>query len=477
MAEERVEPKPIDLGEYKFGFHDDVQPILSTGKGLNEAVIRELSAAKNEPEWMLEFRLKSFETFKKMPMQTWGADLSEIDFDDLIYYQKPSDKPARSWDEVPEKIKETFERIGIPEAERAYLAGASAQYESEVVYHNMKEEFEKLGIIFTDTDSALKEYPDLFKQYFAKLVPPTDNKLAALNSAVWSGGTFIYVPKGVKVDVPLQTYFRINNENTGQFERTLIIVDEGASVHYVEGCTAPTYSSNSLHAAIVEIFANIGFSIAEGPEIEDDWHNFTALNLPEYHPARDMQDTFFIQTRPDILLHTHTSSVEVRYMEQNQPPIRIIAPGRVYRNEDISARSHCLFHQIEGLYIDTNVSFVDLKQTLLYFTKEMFGKSKIRLRPSYFPFTEPSAEMDIYWGLNNEIDYRITKGTGWLEIMGCGMTDPNVLKNCNIDPEKYSGFAFGIGLERVAMLLYQIGDIRAFYENDVRFLEQFKSSI
>ena len=228
---------------------------------------------------------------------------------------------------------------------------------------------------------------------------------------------------------------------------------------------------------IIEVFANIGFNIAEGPEIEDDWHNFTALNLPEYHPARDMQDTFFIQTRPDILLHTHTSSVEVRYMEQHQPPIRIIAPGRVYRNEDISARSHCLFHQIEGLYIDTNVSFADLKQTLLYFTKEMFGKSKIRLRPSYFPFTEPSAELDIYWGLNNEIDYRITKGTGWLEIMGCGMTDPNVLKNCNIDPEKYSGFAFGIGLERVAMLLYQIGDIRAFYENDVRFLEQFRSSI
>ena len=228
---------------------------------------------------------------------------------------------------------------------------------------------------------------------------------------------------------------------------------------------------------IIEVFANIGFNIAEGPEIEDDWHNFTALNLPEYHPARDMQDTFFIQTRPDILLHTHTSSVEVRYMEQHQPPLRIIAPGRVYRNEDISARSHCLFHQIEGLYIDTNVSFADLKQTLLYFTKEMFGKSKIRLRPSYFPFTEPSAELDIYWGLNNEIDYRITKGTGWLEIMGCGMTDPNVLTNCKIDPQKYSGFAFGIGLERVAMLLYQIGDIRAFYENDVRFLEQFRSSI
>jgi phenylalanine--tRNA ligase, alpha subunit len=228
---------------------------------------------------------------------------------------------------------------------------------------------------------------------------------------------------------------------------------------------------------IIEIFSNVGFSIAEGPEIEDDWHNFTALNLPEYHPARDMQDTFFIQTNPDILLHTHTSSVEVRYMENHQPPIRIIAPGRVYRNEDVSARSHCLFHQIEGLYIDKGVSFADLKQTLLYFTQEMFGKSKIRLRPSYFPFTEPSAELDIYWGLNNEIDYRITKGTGWLEIMGCGMTDPNVLKNCNIDPEEYTGFAFGIGLERVAMLLYQIGDIRTFYENDIRFLEQFKSSI
>lgn len=228
---------------------------------------------------------------------------------------------------------------------------------------------------------------------------------------------------------------------------------------------------------IIDIFSNVGFNVSEGPEIEDDWHNFTALNLPEYHPARDMQDTFFIQTNPDILLRTHTSSVQVRYMENNQPPIRTISPGRVFRNEDISSRSHCIFHQVEGLYIDKDVSFADLKQTLLYFTKEMFGKSKIRLRPSYFPFTEPSAEVDIYWGLNNEIDYRITKGTGWLEIMGCGMVDPNVLKNCNINPEEYTGFAFGMGIERIAMLLYQIGDIRMFYENDVRFLEQFKSSI
>ena len=228
---------------------------------------------------------------------------------------------------------------------------------------------------------------------------------------------------------------------------------------------------------IIDIFLKIGFDISEGPEIEDDWHNFTALNLPEYHPARDMQDTFYISKNPDWLLRTHTSSVQIRHMENNKPPIRTISPGRVYRNEDISARSHCFFHQIEGLYIDKNVSFVDLKQTLLHFTKELFGKNKIRLRPSYFPFTEPSAELDIYWGLESETDHRITKGTGWLEILGCGMVDPNVLKNCGIDPEEYSGYAFGLGLERIAMLLYQIDDIRTLYENDVRFLNQFSKSI
>lgn len=225
---------------------------------------------------------------------------------------------------------------------------------------------------------------------------------------------------------------------------------------------------------IIDTFSRIGFNVSEGPEIEDDWHNFTALNLPEYHPARDMQDTFFIQTNPDILLRTHTSSVQVRYMENNQPPIRTISPGRVYRNEAISARSHCFFHQVEGLYIDKEVSFADLKQTLEHFTTEMFGKSKIRLRPSYFPFTEPSAEVDVYWGLESEIDYRITKGTGWLEIMGCGMIDPNVLENCGIDSKIYSGFAFGMGIDRIAMLLHQIGDIRLLSENDLRFLEQFK---
>ncbi|HUH26065.1 MAG TPA: phenylalanine--tRNA ligase subunit alpha, partial [Flavobacterium sp.] len=227
---------------------------------------------------------------------------------------------------------------------------------------------------------------------------------------------------------------------------------------------------------VIDIFSNIGFNVSEGPEIEDDWHNFEALNFPAHHPARDMQDTFFVQMNPDHLLRTHTSSVQVRYMENNQPPIRTISPGRVFRNEAISSRSHCIFHQVEGLYIDKDVSFADLKQTLSYFTKEMFGKSKIRLRPSYFPFTEPSAEVDVYWGLKTETDYRITKGTGWLEIMGCGMVDPNVLKASNINPEEYSGFAFGMGLERMAMLLYQIGDIRMYFENDIRFLEQFKSN-
>lgn len=234
---------------------------------------------------------------------------------------------------------------------------------------------------------------------------------------------------------------------------------------------------NTVKNRIVDIFSRIGFSLSDGPEIEDDWHNFTALNLPEHHPARDMQDTFFVEQNPDVVLRTHTSSVQIRYMEQHKPPIRILSPGRVYRNEAISARSHMMFHQIEGLYIDKNVSFADLRQTLSYFTEALFGKSKIRLRPSYFPFTEPSAEVDVYWGLETETDYRITKGTGWLEIMGCGMVDPNVLKNVNIDPEEYTGFAFGMGIERIALLLYQIGDIRLYTENDIRFLEQFKSEL
>ncbi len=280
-----------------------------------------------------------------------------------------------------------------------------------------------------------------------------------------------------------QALNNLKNAVTEKVKTILLQINDSPSKYNHEDLSRPGFpiQLGSRHPLslvknrIVDIFSQIGFNISEGPEIEDDWHNFTALNLPEYHPARDMQDTFFIQTNPDILLRTHTSSVQVRYMEKNQPPIRTISPGRVFRNEAISARSHCIFHQVEGLYIDKYVSFTDLKQTLLYFTKSLFGKSKIRLRPSYFPFTEPSAEVDIYWGLETETDNRITKGTGWLEIMGCGMVDPNVLKNCNIDHEKYSGYAFGMGVERIAMLLYQIGDIRLFFENDVRFLSQFQS--
>jgi phenylalanyl-tRNA synthetase alpha chain len=229
---------------------------------------------------------------------------------------------------------------------------------------------------------------------------------------------------------------------------------------------------------IIEIFERIGFNVADGPEIEDDWHNFTALNFPPNHPAREMQDTFFLEKDPDIALRTHTSSVQVRLMQTQKPPIRAIMPGRVFRNEAISARAHCIFHQVEGLYIDENVSLIDLKQTLYHFAKEMFGKNtKIRFRPSYFPFTEPSAEVDISCNICGGKGCNICKYTGWLEIGGSGMVDPNVLENCGIDSEKYTGFAFGMGIERMAMLKYRIQDLRLFTENDVRFLKQFKNLV
>ncbi|KRM22344.1 Fe-S cluster assembly protein SufB [Latilactobacillus graminis] len=251
MTEETTMPQ---FEEYDYGFSDDVQPVFSTGRGLTEDVVRAISREKKEPQWMLDFRLKSFHAYEKMPMPDFGPDLSDLDLEHMLYYQKATDKQYRDWEDVPDKIKATFDRLGVPEAERKYLAGSSAQYESEVVYHNMREEFEKLGIIFTDMDTGLREYPEIVQEYFSTLVKPTDNKFSALNSAVWSGGTFIYVPKGVRTDIPIQSYFRINAENSGQFERTLIIVDEGASVNYVEGCTAPSYSSDSLHAAVVEVF-------------------------------------------------------------------------------------------------------------------------------------------------------------------------------------------------------------------------------
>jgi len=250
--------KMPEIGEYKYGFRDKDVSVFRTERGLTREVVEEISRIKNEPKWMLEFRLKALDQFYKMPMPQWGGDLSDLDFDEITYYVKPSERTQRSWDEVPEEIKRTFDRLGIPEAEQKYLAGVAAQYESEVVYQNMKKELEEMGIIFKDTDSALKEHEDLFKEYFGTVVPYTDNKFAALNSAVWSGGSFIYVPKGVKCETPLQAYFRINSENMGQFERTLIIVDENASVHYVEGCTAPVYTTNSLHSAVVEIIVKKG---------------------------------------------------------------------------------------------------------------------------------------------------------------------------------------------------------------------------
>ncbi len=254
----------LDVGtEYQYGFRDEIEYVFKAEKGLNRRVVEMISYFKNEPDWMREFRLRALEIFLKKPMPTWGNTklLSEIDFDDIYYYIKPAEKQGRTWDEVPETIKNTFEKLGIPEAERKFLAGVSAQYESEVVYHSIREDLERQGVIFLDMDSGLREYPDLVRRWFGKVVPPGDNKFAALNSAVWSGGSFIYVPPGVHVEIPLQAYFRINAENMGQFERTLIIADEGSRVHYIEGCTAPIYSTDSLHSAVVELVALKGAHI------------------------------------------------------------------------------------------------------------------------------------------------------------------------------------------------------------------------
>ncbi len=250
----------LDLGQYQYGFRDSEKDYaFKSRKGLNREIVEEISFMKSEPDWMRDFRVKALEHFQKRPMPTWGAPaINEIDFDDIYYYVKASEKQGKSWEEVPETIKDTFDKLGIPQAERKFLAGVGAQYESEVVYHSLREDLQKMGVIFTDMDSALREHPEIVKQYFATIIPPNDNKFAALNSAVWSGGSFVYVPEGVRVEVPLQAYFRINTENMGQFERTLIIVEKGAYVHYVEGCTAPTYSSNSLHSAVVEIIVKEG---------------------------------------------------------------------------------------------------------------------------------------------------------------------------------------------------------------------------
>lgn len=294
------------------------------------------------------------------------------------------------------------------------------------------------------------------------------------------------IPSDQKKEIG-QLLNNLKNKVTEKIESLKIIFSSNDNKHQQDNdltrpallnYTGARHPISIIRNEIIKIFSNINYSVEEGSEIEDDWHNFSALNFPPEHPARDMQDTFFIAKDPDIALRTHTSSVQVRIMETQQPPIRIIAPGRVYRNEAISARAHAFFHQVEGLYIDTDVSFADLKQTLLYFAKEMFSpETKIRLRPSYFPFTEPSAEMDISCNICGGNGCSMCKKTGWVEILGCGMVDPNVLENCNINSKIYSGFAFGMGVERITNLKYQVTDLRLFSENDIRFLQQFGSVI
>lgn len=337
------------------------------------------------------------------------------------------------------------------------------QYTSEILAFEPKsaEELEAFRIKFLGTKGIIK---DLFDQF--KAVSPEEKRLLG------------------KV---LNEFKKVAEERHQQFKdefeagsgaddvlSDLTLPGEG----YENGSRHPL---NLVRSEIIEIFKKLGFTVAEGPEIEDDWHNFSALNFPQEHPARDMQDTFFINkdaVNGDIALRTHTSSVQVRMMENGQPPFRSIMPGRVYRNEAISARAHCFFHQVEGLYIDENVSFADLKQTLFYFVQEMFGEgTKVRFRPSYFPFTEPSAEMDISCTICAGKGCPLCKGSGWVEILGCGMVDPNVLENCGIDSKKYTGYAFGMGIERITNLKYQIKDLRLFSENDVRFLKQFQSEI
>jgi len=293
------------------------------------------------------------------------------------------------------------------------------------------------------------------------------------------------VPEQKKEAGQVLNEFKLFVESKFEIFKSSIETQQGSNVNVLdlslpgdEVLIGSRHPVTLMRNRIVSIFQRLGFAVAEGPEIEDDWHNFGALNLPEHHPARDMQDTFYVQQNPDWVLRTHTSSVQIREMEKGKLPIRMLMPGRVYRNETVSARSHCFFHQVEGLYIDENVSFADLKQTLYFFVKEMYGKDvKVRFRPSYFPFTEPSAEMDVSCFICGGSGCNICKKTRWVEILGCGMVHPNVLSNCNIDPNKYTGFAFGMGIERPAMLKYGINDIRLFSENDVRFLKQFSSSI
>jgi len=313
-----------------------------------------------------------------------------------------------------------------------------------------KDELENFRLKFLSKKSALQTIFDNFKNFSVEEKKTLGRKLNEVKQSLES---------------IFESHKHLYDDNTIKS-----LADNSVTVNAIE--IGSQHPISIIQNEIIGIFDQLGFVVSEGPEIEDDWHNFSALNFPPDHPARDMQDTFFVDK--EYALRTHTSSVQVRVMENNKPPIRIIAPGRVYRNEAVSARSNSFFHQIEGLVIDEESTFADMKQTLYHFVSKLFGEREIRFRASYFPFTEPSAEMDIYLGTETESDYRLTKGTGWLEVLGCGMLDPNVLINCGIDPEKYSGYAFGLGIDRLAMLRYGIKDIRQMFQNDVRFLHQFK---
>lgn len=288
MSKPEIKDPLADSNYEKYGFRDPENFVYKSEKGLNEELVRTISSMKDEPEWLLNMRLKSLKIFFKKPMPTWGGDLSRIDFDNIIYYGKPTENKADSWDDVPETIRNTFEKLGIPEAEREYFGGVGAQYESETVYHNLRKELSDQGVVFLDTDTGLKEYPEVFKKWFGKIVPPQDNKFSALNSAVWSGGSFVYIPEGVKVDWPLQAYFRINAKNIGQFERTLIVAEPGASIHYIEGCTAPVYASQSLHSAVVEVVAlkgaNIRYTTVQN--WSSDVYNLVTKRAHAYENAR-----------------------------------------------------------------------------------------------------------------------------------------------------------------------------------------------
>jgi phenylalanyl-tRNA synthetase alpha chain len=317
-----------------------------------------------------------------------------------------------------------------------------------------------------------EEELDVYKRKFT-------NKKGQINDLV---AEFRTIPGDQKKDVgkPLNELKQLSQDRLKEFQQALLAASRSADRPHDLTLPGDPHLAGARHplsivqAKINRIFERLGYTIAEGPEIEDDFHNFTALNFPDNHPARDMQDTFFVNRDPDYLLRTHTSSVQVRVMENEEPPIRVLAPGRVYRNEAISARAHCFFHQVEGLVVDEGISFADMKQSLLYFVREIFGENTdIQLRPSYFPFTEISAEMDVTCLICGGDGCNVCKHTGWVEIMGCGMVDPNVLSNCNIDPEKYSGFAFGMGVERIAQLLYRVPDLRLYSQNDLRFLQQF----